>query len=199
MSDAHILGSGDVHSPEWLIALAGGVLGGIDLDPASSESANERVGALRFYDRRSDGLTASWDYNRIYVNAPGSCLEKDGFWRCGDKLPNGSPRQACGCKLTGLFWRRAALAARHGFRVFWVGVNVMHLQTLQHTYSVTPLSYPTCILRDRIRFLSTGGIELRAPRYSNYISYLAPSEHWPRFYDACAKIGQTTLPLVTPR
>jgi phage N-6-adenine-methyltransferase len=55
--------------PEW-IEPARAVLGGIDLDPASSEVAQRTVKAKRFFTIDDDGLRQEWHGPRIWLNPP---------------------------------------------------------------------------------------------------------------------------------
>ena len=63
--------SGDVeyYTPPAIIEAAYLVLGTIDLDPASSEAANERVKAIRIFTDADDGLSQEW-IGKVWMNHP---------------------------------------------------------------------------------------------------------------------------------
>ena len=65
------LGSFDFVSPPELLGTATAFFGGtIYLDPASSETANNLVGAERFYDPSVNGLKQSWKAKNVYLFPP---------------------------------------------------------------------------------------------------------------------------------
>jgi hypothetical protein len=57
------------YTPGRYIEAAREVLGGIDLDPASSELANETVQADEIFTQDEDGLVADW-HGRVWLNPP---------------------------------------------------------------------------------------------------------------------------------
>lgn len=60
---------GEWWTPTWLINLSTIVLGKIDLDPASSPSANVRVGAANIFTKEQNGLEQDW-YGNVFLNPP---------------------------------------------------------------------------------------------------------------------------------
>lgn len=57
------------YTPEWVIEKVNRVLGGIDLDPATTAKANGVVKAKRIYTKRENGLNQPWA-GRVYLNPP---------------------------------------------------------------------------------------------------------------------------------
>ena len=62
-------GENEWYTPQEHIDAAYAVLGGVDLDPASSEIANQRVKAGKIFTITDDGLSKDW-FGRVWMNPP---------------------------------------------------------------------------------------------------------------------------------
>lgn len=115
-------------TPQWVIELARTLMGGIHLDPASSEEFNAYVKALLIYTQRDNGLAPEcvWGGN-VFCNPPGGLVNE--FW---NKL----------CK---------SYKDKDVDRAFWVGFSVEQLCTLA-SEDWHPLDFSTVILRKRLNF-----------------------------------------------
>jgi len=60
----------DWYTPKAWLDIAGRVLGKIDLDPFSSEMANERVRAARIFTQQDSAFDHEWNADTVWMNPP---------------------------------------------------------------------------------------------------------------------------------
>ena len=88
-------GETEWYTPAVIIEPARQVMGGIDLDPASTAVANRTVQASQFYTTDDNGLTQSWS-GRVWLNPPyGQPLIAQFAERLSSSVQSGDVRQAC--------------------------------------------------------------------------------------------------------
>lgn len=62
--------SNEWYTPVCYVDAARKVMGGIDLDPASCEMANQVIKANRYYTKEDNGLTQEWKAKSVWLNPP---------------------------------------------------------------------------------------------------------------------------------
>lgn len=88
-------GNNEWYTPPEYIERARRVMGGIDLDPASSDVANRTVRAARYYTAEDDGLSQAWS-GRVWMNPPyAQPLISDFAEAVATKWEDGEIEQAC--------------------------------------------------------------------------------------------------------
>ena len=162
----------DFISPPELVAATAAFFGGsIDLDPASSESANSVVQADRFFTWRENGLNQPWKADSVFLYPPKSTL-------------NGAEQP----KDTRLF--RKNLRFKKSAQRVWLelcynkwlrnefGQGIIFLTSSEVALLVTQkigFDFPLCILSERPRLLHEQTLKPVQAKVFGFIYYL-PSQ-----------------------
>jgi ParB family chromosome partitioning protein len=137
------------YTPPEYVEAAREALGGIDLDPASSEQANATVRAAEIFTAEDDGLVREWR-GRVFLNPPyGTTDEKQsraGLW-CVKAIEEYVAGRVSACIIL---------------------VNSSHSQAWQK-----PLyRFPICLVHHRIKFVSADGATNENPTFGDVFVYL---------------------------
>jgi ParB family chromosome partitioning protein len=138
VNKSHVSTSGENewYTPPQYLEAARRVMGGIDLDPASSDLAQELVQATVYYTKDDDGLTRPWS-GRVWMNPPYS---KKHIWPFCERLcefvASGDVTEAVvlvnNATETAAFQRMAELAQAmcfHAKRIKYLNVDLVVAET----------------------------------------------------------------------
>ncbi len=156
-------------TPQWIVDKVRLVLGDIDLDPASSPLANERIKAKQIITEAKDGLTTEWPAGSLFCNPPGG------------KIGNKSK--------TGLFWaklmkHRDAGKLSHGI---FLCFSAEALQTTQGKDCPPVGAFIVCIPKKRVAFDTADGLPGDAPSHSNCIVYVPGNANYQHLFHSTFK------------
>lgn len=157
------------YTPKYLINSAMKVMGGIDLDPASCEVANETVGAVEFWGMYTipGSLARPWP-GRVWMNPPYS----------------GYAGQANE-------WL-AYMAGQYAAGNIWAGMALVQMSTLYQT-GAQQLGWmgSICLLNHRVCFLDENGVEMKSPSQSHVVFYVGRDHA--KFADVFHQHGLVTI------
>lgn len=142
-------GNNEWYSPPEIVEAARRVLGGFDIDPASSAIANERVKAARYFTYEDNGLIQAWPLGRIWMNPPYA-----------------QP-------LIGRFAERFAGEIARGSTGIVLVNNATETAWFQ---TIASVSSAICFTRQRIKFLTPEGKPGGAPLQGQAILYAGPDD-----------------------
>lgn len=157
MNIQHSMRTDKWHTPGHIAEMVRDVLGGIDLDPASSPDANRLVGAKTIITKQDDALTCMWPTQpegvSVYLNPPGG------------KIGNKSQ--------TVLFWERLMEFRREGElrHAIFAMFSIEGLQTTQQIYPPA-IAFPFCVPSKRVRWIKPGDSTKQSPSHANAFVYV---------------------------
>ena len=169
---AYYTGQAEYITPRYIIGAARRAMGGIDLDPATHEKAQEFVEAARWFTVHENGLTRRWE-GRVWLNPPYSRGLLEAFvGRLVEHLESGHVTQAC-------------LLVNNGTDTAWF-------------HSALDRARAFCLLAGRVRFhLPDGRPTGGAPIQGQVVLYFAAKpDRIARFVDEFTPYGRVCHPVL---
>jgi len=185
-------------TPLDVIGMARATMGGIDLDPASTEEFNGRVRATRIYTSLEDGLSMPWGTGRplrVFVNPPGGSLTLtkkqeeglDATFAVGpyrEQLASEAARWKTRSRAVA-WWRKLMEEHMKGAVVeaVFIGFTLEILRATQgEPQWQSAMEYPFCVPSQRLKFAGD------QPTHANVIVYVGPGVG--RFRAAFRELGE---------
>jgi hypothetical protein len=160
--------SNEWYTPQWIIDLARETMGGIDLDPASCPDAQSVIQAEAYCTAGDDGFNQPW-HGRVWLNPP--------YGASGEGAAGWAMKLIREYKLGQV--TAAILLVKAAFGYNW-------FNDLWYTY-------PTCILRERVTFVSPiDGIARGPAKHATVLLYFGSDVA--KFQSIFRPFGRVILP-----
>lgn len=157
-------GKVEYYTPIPIVEAARATMGGIDLDPASSATANERVQAKHYYTFSGDGLTQPW-WGKVWMNHPfGRTTNPLWINRLITLYSDGFVEQAC----------------------------CITFACTSEAWFAPLFAYPMCFLRPRTNYHLPDGSLLRGVTKGSVVTYLGPNHR--TFAEKFERLGAVIIP-----
>ncbi|MEM7133208.1 MAG: DNA N-6-adenine-methyltransferase [Chloroflexota bacterium] len=157
-------GKVEYYTPEFITHAAREVMGGIDLDPASSPEANQRVEATEFYTLTDNGLAQRW-YGRVWMNHPFG-RNRNSRW------------------INKLIWEYEVGEVEQACCLTFASTSEKWFKPL--------FAYPICFLSPRTNFILPDGSVKRGVTKGSVVTYLG--HRVVAFVKAFSPLGKVMLP-----
>ena len=159
---SHNSGNNEWYTPPKFIEAARQVMGQIDLDPASSDIANQTVQATTFYTEQDDGLQHDW-HGRVWMNPPyASPLIGQFSDKLVEHIARGSVPEAC-------------VRVNNATETAWFG-------------AMLDVADCVCFIKTRVKFIDADGNPSGAPLQGQAILYAGPN--WSMFGQVFSEFGR---------
>jgi hypothetical protein len=167
------------YTPPAYIEAAREVMGGIVLDPASCEFANQIVKADRYFTKRENGLQQEWDARTIWLNPPyGRTVKMQGQRK----------------STIGLFVEKLLTCYEQGK----IEQAVILATTEVNAKWFYPLwNYPICFPDHRVKFIVPEKLDKYSQMFGTCFAYLGPNEE--KFKDVFSQFGHVVKAIDTPK
>lgn len=166
-------------TPQEVIDVVLELFGQIDIDPASDQEANERIGAKEILTKEDNGLNAAW-HGRVFLNPPGGKTEL----LLGNKLQQAS--------ISALWWAKLLSEVEQG-RTTEALFVCFNLEAMLNTQKWAPLpiqAFPYCVPSYRLKYKSRNGGNTNSPGGASALVYVG--DRWREFHDAFQTLGFVT-------
>jgi ParB family chromosome partitioning protein len=161
--------SDEYYTPAAHIEAARAVLGGIDLDPASCEMAQQTVKAARYFTKEQDGLAQPWD-GRVWLNPP--------YGTTGGQSNQGIWAQKLVAEYTMFNVTAAILLVKAALGYEW-------FESLWY-------DWPVCFPRQRLSFMLPDGNDDGQSKQASALFYFGPDVG--RFTETFRPFGRVIMP-----
>ena len=196
------------YSPVEVVDAARELMGGIDLDPASSELANSYIRARRFFTEEDNGLRKLWKGGRIFLNPPGGLVDSEGrrVIRAKKGIPGCTETGSCGLPAPHQH-HDVTSSAKHVKTAVFIGFSLEILQSTQVDAKglPIPLQFPCCYPSSRMRFYNVQqGLLVVGdqPTHANVLVYLPrnwDAEEKKKFNSLFSDFGHCVWPASRPK
>jgi len=159
----------EYYTPSKYIEAARQVMGGIDLDPASCESAQEIVKAAQYYTKADDGLAQKWE-GRCWLNPP--------YGKIRNKSSQGQ-------------WGQHLLSEYHSGNVS-EAILLVKAATGYEWFEKLWDELPVCFARERLSFIRENGNNDGSSKQGTAFFYIG--ENVEQFIKVFAQFGRIVLP-----